>query len=53
MKSIKKAYEIRDARINFVSLVDKAANKKQFLIAKSQESDGSAAFQSFMKQVIL
>lgn len=47
MKSIKKAYAIRDARINFVSLVDKAANKKQFLIAKSQESDGSAAFQSF------
>ena len=47
MKRIKKAYAIRDARINFVSLVDKAANKKQFLIAKSQESDGSAAFQSF------
>lgn len=41
MKSnIKKAYEIKDAKISFVSLVDKAANKRQFLITKAD--DGKA-----------
>ncbi|MCM1227694.1 MAG: XkdF-like putative serine protease domain-containing protein [Clostridium sp.] len=41
MKSkIKKAYEIKDAKISFVSLVDKAANKRQFLITKAD--DGNA-----------
>lgn len=37
MPGIAKAYAISDARISFVSLVDKAANKKQFLIAKASE----------------
>ena len=35
MPKIAKAYAITDAKISFVSLVDKAANKKQFLITKS------------------
>ena len=39
MKKVNKAYEILDAKISFVSLVDKAANQKQFLIAKSDKSD--------------
>lgn len=34
-----------DAKISFVSLVDKAANKKQFLITKSE--DGAANFATF------
>ena len=34
MSKIEKAYAITDAKISFVSLVDKAANKKQFLITK-------------------
>ena len=33
---IKKATEITDAKIQFVSLVDRAANKKGFLITKAQ-----------------
>lgn len=37
-----KAREIKDARISFVSLVDKAANKKQFLITKAE--NGKAEF---------
>ena len=37
---IKKAYEIKDAEISFVSLVDKAANGRQFLITKAD--DGNA-----------
>ena len=45
MKNIEKAYAISDAKIRFVSLVDKAANKKRFLITKAE--GGSAAFQSF------
>ena len=40
MPKIAKAYAITDAKISFVSLVDKAANKKQFLITKSE--DGAA-----------
>ena len=35
MSKIEKAYAITDAKISFVSLVDKAANKKQFLITKA------------------
>lgn len=35
MPVITKAYAISDAKISFVSLVDKAANKKQFLITKA------------------
>lgn len=44
-KKIAKAYEISNARINFVSLVNKAANKHQFLIVKAD--DGNATFQTF------
>ena len=33
--NIAKAIEITDAKITFVSLVDQAANKRQFLITKS------------------
>ncbi|WP_206458697.1 XkdF-like putative serine protease domain-containing protein [Anaerovorax sp. IOR16] len=39
MSQIKKAFEITDAKISFVSLVDKAANQKQFLITKSKNKD--------------
>ncbi len=45
MKKIKKAVEITDAKIQFVSLVDKAANKRRFLFKK--EKDGKAAFTSY------
>lgn len=44
-QGLKKAYEITDAKINFVSLVDKAANKRQFLLKK--EDGGKAAFTSY------
>lgn len=37
MPGITKAYAISDAKISFVSLVDNAANKKQFLITKATE----------------
>jgi len=47
MSNVNKSYEITDARIQFVSLVDKAANKKKFLITK-QEGD-SAGFQTLGK----
>ncbi len=40
MPQIAKAYEITNARIGFVSLVDKAANRKKFLITKE---DGDSA----------
>ena len=39
---VEKAIEISDAKIQFVSLVDKAANKRQFLITKAD--DGQAQF---------
>lgn len=39
---VKKAYEITDAKIQFVSLVDKAANLKSFLITKAD--NGQANF---------
>ncbi|MCM1227503.1 MAG: XkdF-like putative serine protease domain-containing protein [Clostridium sp.] len=45
MSEIAKTRCISDARIEFVSLVDKAANKKSFLIAKAE--NGSAGFSSF------
>ncbi len=35
-KKIAKSYAISDAKISFVSLVDKAANKHQFLITKAE-----------------
>lgn len=45
MPKIAKAYAITDAKISFVSLVNKAANKKQFLITKSE--NGAANFSTF------
>lgn len=42
MRKLKKAYAITDAKISFVSLVDKAANLRKFLITK--EADGKASF---------
>lgn len=47
MKQVQKAIEISDARIQFVSLVDKAANKRQFLITKAK--NGSAQFSTLGK----
>lgn len=44
-KGLKKAYEITDAKIQFVSLVDKAANKRQFLLKKAE--DGKATFTTY------
>lgn len=43
--SLRKAYEITDAKIQFVSLVDKAANKRQFLLKK--EDGGKATFTTY------
>lgn len=45
MPNIAKAYAITDAKISFVSLVKKAANKKQFLITKSE--NGAANFATY------
>ena len=39
---VQKAYAITDAKISYVSLVDKAANKRRFLITKAE--DGEATF---------
>lgn len=44
-KNIQNAYEITDAKISFVSLVDKAANKRQFLITKAE--NGQATFATY------
>lgn len=44
-ENIKKSYAISDAKIAFVSLVDKAANKHRFLITKSEGN--KAEFQSY------
>ena len=44
MSKLKKSYELTDVKITFVSLVDKAANKKPFLLTKQE--DGKAGFQS-------
>lgn len=43
--NISKAYEITDAKIKFVSLVDKAANLKKFLITKAEA--GKATFSTY------
>jgi len=45
--NIKKAIEISDAKISFVSLVDKAANQRQFLITKAD--GGQANFSTLGK----
>lgn len=47
--NIQKAIAITDAKISFVSLVDKAANKKQFLITKAE--NGQADFSTYGKIV--
>lgn len=49
MSEIAKTRCISDAHIQFVSLVDKAANKKSFLIAKAE--DGKATFSAYGKIV--
>lgn len=49
MGEIIKTRSISDAQIQFVSLVDKAANKKSFLITKSK--DGKASFSAYGKIV--
>lgn len=41
MNNIKKEIEIRNARIRFVSLVDKAANLQSFLVTKSKNVEAS------------
>lgn len=43
-RNIRNAYEITDAKISFVSLVDKAANQRRFLITKAE--NGKANFTS-------
>ncbi len=45
--SVRKAYEITDAKIQFVSLVDKAANLRTFLLKKAD--DGKATFATYGK----
>lgn len=45
MKNVQKAIALTDARISFVSLVDKAANKRSFLITK--QADGKAQFSTY------
>lgn len=45
LASVEKATEIKNARIQFVSLVDKAANKRQFLLKKAD--DGKASFTTY------
>lgn len=49
MAEVEKAIEITDARIQFVSLVDKAANLRTFLLRKA--NDGKAQFQTYGKIV--
>lgn len=44
-KGLEKAYEITDAKIQFVSLVDKAANQRTFLLKKAD--GGKAAFTTY------
>ena len=44
MSKIEKAYAITDAKISFVSLVDKAANKKLLLVLAVAVLGGGAAF---------
>lgn len=45
LTNVEKATAISNARIQFVSLVDKAANKKQFLLKKAE--DGKATFVTY------
>lgn len=43
---INKAIAISDAKISFVSLVDKAANKRKFLVTKAKDGSPSASWES-------
>lgn len=45
IKGLQKAYEIKNAKIQYVSLVDAAANKKKFILQKAD--DGKAAFTTY------
>ena len=45
MNNVQKAIAISDAKISFVSLVNKAANKRSFLITKAE--DGEAQFSTY------
>ncbi len=45
MRKVERAYEITDAKIQFVSLVDRAANKRPFLLTKADE--GKATFTTY------
>lgn len=45
MRRVNKAYEITDAKISFVSLVDKAANKRKFLLTKAE--GGQVSFTTY------
>lgn len=47
---VEKAYEITDAKISFVSLVDKGANLRSFLITKAE--NGQASFSTYGRIVI-
>lgn len=41
MNNIKRAIEIRNARIRFVSLVDKAATLQSFLVTNNKDGEAS------------
>ncbi len=45
MRKVERAYEITDAKIQFVSLVDRAANKRSFLLTKAD--NGKATFTTY------
>jgi hypothetical protein len=45
VRKVEKAYEITDAKIQFVSLVDRAANQRPFLLTKAE--NGQAAFTTY------
>lgn len=47
MSKVQKAIAISDAKIQFVSLVDKAANQRRFLVTK--QADGQAQFSTYSK----
>jgi len=44
METIKKSIEIYDAKISFVSLVDRPANRRSFLLTKSEDDPKTVTF---------
>ncbi|MCD8007683.1 MAG: XkdF-like putative serine protease domain-containing protein [Clostridiales bacterium] len=44
MDTIRKSIEIYDAKISFVSLVDRPANRRAFLLTKSEDNPGMMSF---------